>query len=92
MDFDIRKYAHLARIRLTEEEVKQYQQNIEEILNHVEELKKVDVKNVAPVTGGTELRNVSRGDEESGERADFEPRFPAGKNDYLKVPKVFNHD
>lgn len=93
MDFDIKKYAKLARIKLSHEEEEKFQKDLGEILGHVAELEKVNVKNVEPVTGGTSLRNVLRedfhGDISAG---DFEPNFPDKKNGYVPVPKVFEND
>ena len=93
MDFDIKKYAKLARIKLSKEEEERFQKDLGEILGHVEELKKVNVKNVEPVTGGTVLKNVLREDtprDISG--GDFEPSFPQKERGHLSVPKVFEND
>jgi aspartyl-tRNA(Asn)/glutamyl-tRNA(Gln) amidotransferase subunit C len=93
MDFDIKKYAKLARIKLTQEEEKKFQKDLSEILGHVEELNKVNVKNIEPATGGTILRNILREDSPRDTFGDnFEPNFPNKENGYLKVPKVFNND
>lgn len=89
--FDIKKYARLARIKLSKQEEKKFQKDLEEVLGHVAELEKVDVKGVEPMTGGTSLKNVFREDEEK-EGDVFDPTFPKEKKDYLKVPKVFNND
>jgi len=91
MEFDISKYAKLAKIRLSEEERAKYQKDLEEILGHVDELKRVDTSKVEPMTGGTSLRNVFREDKESSDRAEFSPDFPVEENRLLKVPKVLDH-
>ena len=93
MDFDIKKYAKLARIELSEEEENKFQQDLSKILKHVDELKKVNIKNVVPMTGGTILKNVWREDLSRDNIAgDFEPGFPSQENGYVKVPKVFESD
>ena len=91
MDFDIKKYAHLARIKLSRREEETFQKDLEEILEHVAELEKVNVKNVLPMTGGTDLKNIFREDKLSF-REDFEPTFPSQEKGRLKVPKVFEND
>ncbi len=93
MDFDIRKYAKLARIQLTAEEEIKFQKDLGQILSHVEELRKVNVKNIEPMTGGTVLKNVLREDSPRGTViGDFEPGFPNKENGYIRVPKVFEND
>lgn len=91
MKFDIKYFAKLARIELTSEEEKRFSKDIEEILEHVKQLQEVDVSEVEPMTGGTELRNVFREDEPRA--GHISPsgieQFPEKKDDFLKVPKVF---
>ena len=93
MDFDVKRYAKLANIRLNEEEVRQYQKDLNDILNHVEELQKVDPRGVEPVTGSTDLVNIFRADTGGGTLArDFTEALPDQKNGYLKVPKIIDND
>ena len=87
----MRKYATLARIRLTEEEQTRYQKDLEEILGHVAELTKVKTEGVEPMTGGTELRNVFREDA-PGEKDIFAPAFPEESKGHLKVPKILDYE
>ena len=92
MDFDVKRYAKLANIHLSEEEVRRFEQDLSDILAHVEELKKVDTRGVEPVTGGTDLVNVFRVDIDGGKLArDFRPELPQQKNGYLKVPKIIDN-
>ncbi len=91
MEFDVRKYANLARIKLTDEEQTKYQKDLEEILGHVTELTKVQTEGVEPMTGGTELRNVFREDI-PGEKDVFDPTFPQESNSHLKVPKIIDYE
>ncbi len=91
MEFDVRKYANLARIRLTDEEETKYQKDLEEILGYVEELTRVKTEGVEPMTGGTELRNVFREDI-PGEKDVFVPAFPEESNGHLKVPKILDYE
>jgi aspartyl-tRNA(Asn)/glutamyl-tRNA(Gln) amidotransferase subunit C len=45
-DLDVAYVARLARINLTEDEVKIYQKQLDEVLNYVEKLRQVDVTNI----------------------------------------------
>lgn len=61
--FDVAYVAHLARLHLGEEERAKLQEQLEGILGYVEELKKVDVSGVEPMTHAIPVRNVFRPDE-----------------------------
>ena len=90
---DMEHLAELARIELKEGEEEKLQKDLGAILDYFQELKGVDTENVAPMTGGTELKSVVREDvispkpkvqSQKGVEA-----FPETKNGYLKVPPVF---
>ena len=91
MNFDIKYFAKLARIRLTGEEEKRFSKDLGEILEHFKQLQELDTSEVEPMTGGTELRNVFREDEPREARLDRTgvEQFPEKKDDFLRVPKVF---
>ena len=61
---DVRKLAHLSRLKLTEEEVAKYQKELSAILDYVEILKDVDVSGLQPTNQVTGLENVVRDDED----------------------------
>jgi aspartyl-tRNA(Asn)/glutamyl-tRNA(Gln) amidotransferase subunit C len=46
--FDVRYVANLARLELSDEEVAQFQPQLEAILNHVEALTRIDVTGIDP--------------------------------------------
>ena len=92
MDFDVKKYARLARIKLTPAESKKIDKDLEDILDHFKELEQVDTGKVKPMTGGTSLVNVFREDEAGSDNHKVEggvDQFPESKDGYLKAPKVF---
>lgn len=91
MDLDIEYLSKLARTDLTEEEKKKFSKDFEKILNHFKELQELDTQNVKPMTGGTNLQNVMRGDEisERDESGKGVSQFPDEKDGYLRVPKIF---
>lgn len=59
---DILKLARLARLELSDEEIKLFQGEISSILDYVEQLQKVDVTGVEPTSQVTGLVNVMRPD------------------------------
>lgn len=91
MDFDVKKYASLAKIRLTNEEEKKFQKDLGEILDHIETLKQVKVDNISPMTGGTSFKNVFRKDESKKDDL-IDPQFVKEENSYLKVPKILDNE
>lgn len=56
--------AELARLALTSHQKELFSRQLSAILDHVDQLKKVDVKGVEPISQVTGLTNVLRGDED----------------------------
>ena len=88
---DLEHLAKLARIELKEREEEKLQKDLGAILDYFEELKSVDTENIAPMTGGTELKSIVREDIAGGtdDTGKGPEQFPETKNGYLKVPPVF---
>lgn len=61
---DVLKLASLAKLKLTEDEVKKFQTEISDILDFVEQLHKVDAGGLEETSQVTGLENATRGDEE----------------------------
>lgn len=59
---DVLKLARLSRLHLSNDEIEQFQKEIEAILGYVEQLQTVDVKNLKPTNQVTGLENVMRED------------------------------
>ena len=74
------KVASLARLELTSEEVTAYTEQLKNILKHIDQLKKVEVQNVAPMTQPLDMDIQLREDE-------VRP-FPVEDNGQ---PKVIKH-
>jgi aspartyl-tRNA(Asn)/glutamyl-tRNA(Gln) amidotransferase subunit C len=62
-EFDVRYVATLARLKLTDEETRTFQNQLGDVLAFVEKLKKVDVTGVEPTAHTSEIFNVFREDE-----------------------------
>ena len=89
-ELDVGKFAELARIKLKEEEKERFKKDFGTILAHVEELQSLGTKDIPPVTGGTDLKNVFREDAPEDTRGEGgEEAFPEAERGYLKVPKIF---
>jgi len=90
--FDVKKYAHLARIKVTPKEAKELGKDLEKVLDHFKELEELDTKKVEPMTGGTLLKNVFREDKKrsSLDGKKSKEQFPGEKDGYLKGPKIMD--
>ena len=88
---DLEHLAKLARIELEPKEEEKLLRDLGNILDHFTELQTVDTANVAPMTGGTDLKNVFRDDGErvNTNRGAGTEAFPEKKGGFLKVPPIF---
>ena len=91
---EVKKIARLARIRLTDADVKKYQTELSAILNYVEQLNEVNTDDVEPTSQVTGLENRWRDDSVNYEftRADMLESALETAEDHLKVKAVFKKD
>ncbi|ADG81737.1 glutamyl-tRNA(Gln) amidotransferase subunit C [Thermincola ferriacetica] len=82
--------ALLARLELTEEEKEMYASQLNDILNHVEALNKLDTTDIPPTAHVLPLRNVMREDKVCEHLPNEEAlaNAPAREDGYFKVPKI----
>lgn len=59
---DVLKLAQLARLKLTDQEIDEFSTELTDILGYVEQLQKVDVKDLKPTNQVSGLTNVTRPD------------------------------
>ncbi|GAX91155.1 Asp-tRNA(Asn)/Glu-tRNA(Gln) amidotransferase subunit GatC [Effusibacillus lacus] len=59
---DVAHVANLARLALTDNEMEQYTNQLNKILQHAEELQKLDLENVQPTSHVLPIHNVMRED------------------------------
>ena len=86
-----RKIATLAKIDLSEQEIKEYSKDLNNILKWMEELKEVDVSNIKPVTSVTDNKLFERNDiafENTIEQEKVLLNAPDKVGEYFTVPKV----
>ena len=85
------KIASLAKLELTDHEIKEYSKDLTNILKWMEELKEVDVSNVQPVTSVTKNELYEREDiayKNTVEQEKILLNAPEKVGDYFTVPKV----
>jgi len=87
---DVEHVAALARLSFTDEEKKKLVEQLNEILEHMEQLNELDTGNVDPLSHVIELSNVFRDDERkpSLSREEALRNAPARTEKFFKVPKV----
>ena len=85
-----RKAAHLARIRVTEDELPGIARELSSILEFMERLGEVDVENVAAMSSVTPMKLQRRPDrvETGGDRDRVLSNAPAVREGFFAVPKV----
>ncbi|MFA6171134.1 MAG: Asp-tRNA(Asn)/Glu-tRNA(Gln) amidotransferase subunit GatC [Patescibacteria group bacterium] len=90
---EIEHIAKLARLDLTEEELKKYGGQLEGILGYIDMLKEVDTTGVEPTAQVTGLENMLREDKiEEWDKAEVEAALkdsPDCEGRFVKVKKVF---
>jgi aspartyl-tRNA(Asn)/glutamyl-tRNA(Gln) amidotransferase subunit C len=88
----VRKVAKLARLELTEQEVKLFTTQLEAILEYVEKMNQLDTRNVEPLAHSLPVSNCFRED-------DIKPSIgaemalanaPDRDGDFFKVPKILD--
>jgi aspartyl-tRNA(Asn)/glutamyl-tRNA(Gln) amidotransferase subunit C len=88
---EVKHVAHLARLRLSDEELAKLQSDLSHILGHIDMLKEVDVENVPPTAQVTDLTNVLRDDEvrPSMPREDVLANAPDQRDGMFRVKDIF---
>jgi aspartyl-tRNA(Asn)/glutamyl-tRNA(Gln) amidotransferase subunit C len=90
MKMDIEKVARLARLELSEEEKVTFGDQLEQILNYMEQLNRLDTAGVEPTSHAIPIHNVFREDE-------VKPSFPQeevlgiapdDEDGHFKVPRI----
>ena len=91
---EVEKIAGLARLGISEEEKEKFTEDLSLVIGYVQKLSEVNVEKVEPMTGGTNLENVVRKDDEKKDiandemKADILNAAPNKENSYFKVPSI----
>jgi aspartyl-tRNA(Asn)/glutamyl-tRNA(Gln) amidotransferase subunit C len=94
MDFkEIDHLLKLARIELSSQEKEKIVLDLENILNYVNQLQKLNTDGVEPMTGGTFLENTYRSDKIDKQKENISENLkksaPSLKDNYIKIPPIF---
>ena len=92
---EVEHIARLARIELSEPEKDKYAEQLSAILGYVDELKKLDIKDVPDVGQITGLTNQLAEDEIKGcelSREELLKNAPMTENGYIKVKSVLGRE
>ena len=86
----VRRVAHLARIKVPDEEIEHLKGELNAILSFVEQLTEVDVAGVEPMTSVTPMQMKKRPDvvTDGGDPEAILANAPARADDFFLVPKV----
>jgi aspartyl-tRNA(Asn)/glutamyl-tRNA(Gln) amidotransferase subunit C len=86
----VRRIAHLARIKVAEDEVEHLRGELNSILAFVEQLAEVDVTGVEPMTSVIPMEMKKRADvvSDGGDPEAVLKNAPARQGDFFLVPKV----
>lgn len=87
---DVRYVASLARLQLTEEEMRKFQTQLEHILEYIHAIRQVDVTGVEPTAHAAPVLNVFRRDEVRPglDREGVLRNAPEHSGDQFIVPKI----
>ncbi|MCF1503618.1 Asp-tRNA(Asn)/Glu-tRNA(Gln) amidotransferase subunit GatC [Afifella sp. H1R] len=86
----VKRVAHLARIKVTEEEAEGLRGELNTILGFVEQLQEVDVEGVEPMTSVAAMTLKMRADEitDGAKAIDIVANAPLSEDNFFLVPKV----
>ena len=89
---EVKKVAHLARLELNEDEIKNHAKQLEKILEYIKQLELIDTSNVHGTTRAIEVKNVFRKDENKKypNTQDLLELGPSIQDKFFKVPKIIN--
>lgn len=90
VDDEVREIAHLARIKIEDDEIPGYAQQLSKILDFVAQMNAVDTTGVEPLAHPIETAPHNRPDEvlEHDQRESFQSNAPQIENSLYLVPKV----
>ena len=88
----VKKVAHLARLELNDDQIKNHSEQLEKILEYIKQLEKIDTDDVPCTTRAIEVINIFRKDEKKN--SDCTEKIlelgPSREDKYFKVPKIIN--
>jgi aspartyl-tRNA(Asn)/glutamyl-tRNA(Gln) amidotransferase subunit C len=91
---DVAHVAHLARLRLTDDELDLYTGQLAAVLDHAEDVESLDVEGIEPTAHPFPLVNVTRPDVVAPclDRAEVLASAPAVEDGQFKVPMILGEE
>ncbi len=91
---EVAHVAHLARLRLSDEELDRFTGQLAQVLDHANDLRALDLSNVAPTAHPVDLGTVLRRDEVSAGlgRDAVLASAPAAEDGRFAVPRVLGDE
>lgn len=91
-ELDVAYVAHLARMHLTEDEIREFQGQLGQILAYVDQLRELDVEGIEPTAHAIPVENVLRDDiacpRSEEDREALLGNAPARQGDEFLVPRI----
>jgi len=89
---EVKRIGLLSRLKLTEEEIELFREQLSSILTYMDKLNELNTENVEPTSHVIPLKNVFRDDcvKESLDRDELLLNVPAKKDGFYKVPKIID--
>jgi aspartyl-tRNA(Asn)/glutamyl-tRNA(Gln) amidotransferase subunit C len=89
---EVEHIAKLAKLEFTDTEKEKFTHQLNQILEYVEQMNKLDTSNVEPLSHVIELSNVFRADEvkQGVSTEEALKNAPSKTEEFFKVPKVIN--
>ncbi len=90
MTFDVKKVAHLARIAITEDEIKTVMPKLESVMSMIDALQKVNTSGVPPLANPLQQYQYLRSDTvtETDQHETYQKLAPKVAADLYLVPQV----
>ncbi len=91
---EVRHIAHLARLKLTDDEVAVFRRQLADVLDYMEKLDEADTENVKPTAHTLPIRNVFRDDKPAPPMSvdTVLANAPDKAPPFFKVPKILDQD
>lgn len=88
--FNIDNIAQLARLKLTDAEKERLGGHLEQIIEYIDQLNRLDTEDVEPTSHVLPIHNVFREDEvsQSGATPDYLAGSPSHQKGHYEVPKI----
>ncbi|MDA1043975.1 MAG: Asp-tRNA(Asn)/Glu-tRNA(Gln) amidotransferase subunit GatC [Verrucomicrobia bacterium] len=89
-EIDVRYLANLSRLALTDEEVKKFQKQLQQIVRQVGKIAELDLSGIEPTAHAHPVHNIFREDEVRPclEREAVLANAPSTRQGHFKVPQI----